>query len=239
MTYPGFSAFKVGGVQFPLTSDGYDLIVQADPAVYHILQFFKYCINNYLADKWLEQVIKINLQDAAGAVIGNPVEQLIPYSPADYLTEVQYRFPFLSADRIRETYIAKTREWYEVIYILEIVYALPPLTAEQMYQMNAFRVLVPRILQDRIEVGWDPGYRSGETILKTAGIEEIKMLDSRYFGLENPANVRTFFPTIIMNFEVKERRNVITEQFPPLTDIGGIIYSDGYDLIDFHVDIPS
>ena len=238
MTYPGFSTFKVGGVQFPLVADGYDLIVQADPAIYHILQYFKYCINYYLVDKWFEQVTKISLYGADGSIIGDPVAQLIPYSPGDYLSEVQYKFPFLSADRVRGKCVGKTREWYEELTDIELVYAMPPMTAEQMYQMNSFRHLIVKIIQDRISNGWDPGYRSGETIFRTAGIEEIALEDFKFVGIENPVDTNTFFPTIFMVLKIKERRNYVTDSFPPLTEIDGYISSNTYDLIDFQLNLP-
>lgn len=248
MTFPGRSTFQVGGVVFPLTNtSGNDLVVDADPAIYAVLQFYKYCINTYIGARWLTQATKANILDAKDQLITSPVEQLVPYSPADYLLESQFRFPMLSADRLNEKYEKKftdaTRGWYAVSYTLEVMYMLPPLTAEQMYHLGGFRTLIPRILQDRTELGWDPNYQGGVPIFKNAGLDEIQMIDARYIGMENPKNVKTFFPAIIMNFEVKERKNYVNGSDPPFTGVDGTIdISDGYqpdnyDMIDFKIDL--
>ena len=244
MANPGRGTFKVGGVVFPLTTtSGNDLIVDGDPLIYNLLQFFKSILVTYLGDRFSAISATANLVDAGGNLITAPVKQLVPYSPADYLEEVQYKFPLLSAARNKETYKEKTREWYDISCELQVLYMLPPLTAAQMYQFDTFRSLVRSVILDRLELGWDPSYKNGELIFQTAGIEQISLVKSDYLGLENPKNVKTFFPTIMMTFDVKERKNHVLGSFPDLTDISGSVkLSDGYqpsdyDMIDFKLDL--
>jgi hypothetical protein len=244
MPFPGRSVFQVGGVKFPLTStSGNDLIVDADPLIFHWLQFCKSVITTHLGNRFAQAATAANLTGADGNLITSPVKQLVPYSPADYLQEVQFKFPLLSADRFNETYKEETRQWYEISFQMQMLYMLPPLTAAQMYKLNSFRSNVTKVLLDRLELGWDPSYNNGELIFKTAGIEEIKFVKSDYLGLENPANVKTFFPTVMMTFDVKERKNHIDGSFPDLTSINGSTeISDGnqannYDMIDWQVDL--
>jgi hypothetical protein len=238
--YAERSTFKVGGVTFPLVPDGYqDSIIKADPLIYNILQFFKSVIITYTGDFWTHYATKANLTGADGYIISAPIKQLITYSPVDYLQEVQYKFPLLSATRTNETYKEKTREWYELSYQLQMLYMLPPLTAAQMYHMDSFRSLIRSVILDRLELGYDPSYHNGEQVFKTAGIDQISFVKSDYLGLDHPIKPNTFFPTIMMTFDVKERKNYVEGSFPDLTIINGsTTKSDGYapndfDLIDF------
>lgn len=245
MSFLGNSTFKVGGVVFPLTNSGSnELIVDADPVIYNILQFCKSNLVTYIGDRFLTQATKANLLDAKGNLITSPVQQLVPYSPADYLEEVQYKFPLLSADRRKEKYYKEhTRQWFNVEYELEMLYMLPPMTADKMFHMNAFRALVPRVLQSRMELGHDPNYNNDELVYQTAGIEQISMQDSQYIGITNPKDVKQFFPSIMMTFNVTERKNYVNGSFPDLTGIDGEVdISDGYqpnnyDMIDFKLDL--
>jgi len=245
MSFPGNSVFQVGGVVFPLANNvGTDLIVDADPVIYNILQFSKSMITTYIGDRFLTQATKASLLDAKNQLITSPVMQLVPYSPADYLEEVQFRFPLLSADRTKEKYYKEhTRQWFNVTYELQMLYMLPPMRPEQMYQMNAFRTLIPRILQSRMEIGHDINYHNDELVFKTMGIEEISMQDSQYVGITNPKDVKQFFPSIMMTFNVTERKNYVDGSFPDFTGIDGQVdVSDGYqpnnyDMIDFKLDL--
>lgn len=244
MTALGRGTFQVGNVIFPLTNtSGNDLIKDGDPLIYNLLQFYKSVINTYLGDRWLSAATAAGLTDAKNTLITKPIMQLVPYNPADFLEESQYKFPLLSAARTKETFKEKTRTWYEVSCQLQILYMLPPLTASQMYQLDTFRSLVRSVLLDRLELGYDPHYNNGELVFQTAGIEQIALVKSDYIGLENPKNIKTFFPSIMLTFDVKERRNQVVNSFPDLTGIDGEVdISDGYqpddyDMIDFYLPI--
>ena len=237
----GRREFKVGGVEYPLAANSDDLVT-TDKAVYNILQFFKSVIITHMGDKFNIQATKANILDARNQLITEPIMQLVPYNPANFLEEVQYKFPLISAFRRDETYREETRVWFEVTYDLDVMYMLPPLTAQQMYHLDMFRSHVRNILLNRLELGYDPDYNNGELVFQTAGIQEIKFVKSRYLDLENPKNTKTFFPTILMTFQVKERKNEISGSFPELTGIDGEIdISDGYqpnnfNLIEFQID---
>lgn len=239
----GRNTFQVGGVVFPLTTtSGHDLIVDADPLIFNLLQFFKSVITTYMGARFAIDATAADLKDAANVLITSPVKQLVPYSPAEYLQEVQYKFPLLSAARVDETYKETTRIWFTESMKLEVLYMLPPLRPEQAYKLDMYRSLVTKILIDRLELGYDPSYNNGELVFQTAGIEEIKFVRSDYIGLEKPAT-NTFFPSVMMTFDVKERKNQVAGSFPDLSNISGEIdISDGYqpnnyDMIDYSLDL--
>ncbi len=246
-TYPRRSVFQVGGVTYPLTTtSGNDLLVDADPLIYNYLQFCKSIIRTYCGARFAQDATKANLIDVNGTLITSPVMQVVPYSPADYLQEVQFKFPLLSLDRISETYADKTAQWYEVSCKMQMLYILPPLTAAQQYQLSYFRKNVRDILLDRIQLGYDPHYNNNELVFKTAGIDQISMVKGDYIPIETvlKSGVKTFFPTLMITFDVKERKNQILHSFPDLTGIDGYVQiSDGYqpnnyDMIDFALPLP-
>lgn len=231
------STFQVGNVVYPLTiTSGQDLIKDADPLIFNLLQFIKSILNTYIGDRFSLAATNANLVDAAGNLITIPIKQLVPYSPVDFLQEVQYKFPLLSAARVNETYKELTREWFDITCELQLLYMLPPLTAAQMYQMDSFRSSVRSVILDRLELGWDENYNSGELVFKTAGIEAIKFVKSDYIGILNPKGINTFFPSIMMTFEVKERKNYVDGSFPTFNGIDGYtLIADGYAPDNFDI----
>lgn len=235
--------FQVGGVVYPLNVGSNDLIVSGDPVIYNILQFYKSILTTYIGEAFAIQATKANLLDAKDQLITLPVVQLVPYNPANFLEEVQFKFPLLSAHRRYETYKELTREWFEVTSELQMLWMLPPLTAQQMYHLDMFRVNVRSVILDRLELGYDPDYNDGELVFQTAGIQAIKHVSTQFLDLENPKNTKTFFPSILMTFEVKERKNQVPGSFPDLTTIDGSLkISDGYEpndynMIDFQLDV--
>ena len=242
-TYPRRATFQVGGVVFPLTNPGtQDLPAYADPVIYNLLQFYRSCINTYIGTDFAAQATKVELKSPDGVLITSPVMQVVPYHPADYLQEDQFKFPLLSAGRTKGVFREKTRQWYEKEYDLQILYMLPPLTSAQMFQLD-YRAAVSDIILDRLELGYDPAYKSGQLVWKTAGIEEIVLTNETYVGIENPKNVKTFFPTLMLDCHVKERKMYVQNSYPPFTGIDGEVdVSDGYqpnnyDLIDFKIDV--
>jgi len=250
MSFLGRNTFKFAGVTFPLpTSTGNPLVLDADPSITFILLFLAAVINKYQGARWLEAATGANLNDAAGNLITQPVVQTVPYSPADYLQDEQFHFPLLSLDRISFTAEEKTREYYQITTKLQLLYMLPPMDPGQMVQINSFRNAVQATILDRLMLGFDPSFMSNVSdgvLYQIAGYEALSVVGGNWIGIQNPntntsANLKkinTFFPTLMMELELRERQNPISGQFPPLQFVDGYVSSgDGYAPNNFNLDL--
>ncbi len=244
MSYLLRNTFKFGNVVYPLaTGTGNDLILDADPAITWILKFLETVINKYCGAAWTERVAAANLTNAAGALIASPVVQLVPFHPADYFQDEQFKFPLLSLDRVSGEYKEIANRLFEAQTTMELLFILPPLSPEQMYQIAPFRKMVRDTILDRLMLEFDPSFMNGAILYEIAGFDMLNLLSENWLKLENP-KTNQVYETYMMRFTLRELKGNVAGAFPNLTAVDGQVdVSDGYqpnnfDLINFKLNLP-
>jgi hypothetical protein len=218
------------------------------------LQFFQSVINTYIGPKFLQVISSsgCNWTSPNGNVLSSACSQYVPYGPADFLNEAQYNFPIISGERIKEDYTQpKSRYYYEIVADCQFCYIMPPIGAAQIQQIASLRSAVTKVILDRLELGYDPSYnptlpsynpkytpyQNGPfEVWKACNIDQVKCLSSHFCQVENPKNIKTFFPTLVLDIEVKERRNYVIGSYPSFTQITTQInIEDGYAPDNFNI----
>lgn len=232
--------FKVGGINSPLTaSTANSLLQDADPVIYYMLQYFAGVINLHMGARWNAEVAAAGRSDLNNLTVGHK----LPYDPIPYLQENQYKLPLLAAFRKNEVYAELTYSWYNITSTLNILWIMPPLSAGQMERLAPFRSHVARTLMDRTEQGLDTNYNSGQNVWAASGLSKIRAVNCSFGNI--PTDTNQFYPTILMEFELTERRMPATEpgnNFENFTGWDGYVVaaSDGYvsgTSGDFEVDV--
>lgn len=202
MAYLEDGYFTVGGVSSPLeASTANSLLKDADPVLYHLLDYYQGVISLHMGARWNAEVTLAGRED----LIDLAVAETVPFDPAPYMQENQYKLPLLAVFRENETYEWKTTSWYHVTSKLNILWIMPPLSAGQAERMNAFRSHVAKTMLDRTLMGFDTNYNSGEQPWVEAGLESIGIKSTNYGSFPDP-HTDLFLPTIWMEATLVERR---------------------------------
>lgn len=220
-----YGTFKHGGVTFPLGA-GSDLLKDADPALYGLLDFFVAMLDRHIGTRFASVAVAAALKDQAGNVVASPVAGTLPYEPAPFLTGYQLQFPVLAAYRteddlsLEKTVQLSTRSTSR----MQVDYILPPMDAAQAEAMWPFLKAVVSVLHNRLEQGFDPSYTppfdgasAGDSIWQYTGIEETKMLRARY-GAYQPTD-GLFFPSVSIELAITELVGTPTDGFDDMTDV--------------------
>lgn len=195
-----YSSFVHGGAAYPLSATSTNSLLQdADPAVFFALDYFRTVIPLYLGARVLAE---LNASVPIGAFT-SVLAQWVPYDPAPYLQEQQLQFPLLAVYRVQEQDEDRTANWPHRMCRWAAQYILPPLTSGQMQRVAPILKAVGDVLQNRIENMFDPGYNSGASPWKSAGLESIKLVEGSYGRFSDGGNMT--FPTWKGTLLVKER----------------------------------
>lgn len=237
-TYLADGYFKAGGVLSPLTSStSNQLLKDADPVLYYILQYYKGVISLHMGARWNAEATAAGRSDLSNLTVVHTAH----FDPIPYLQENQFKFPLLAVYRKNEKYEWWTTTWYRITSTVQIVWIMPPMSTGQMERMNPFREHVARTLVDRTLQGFDTNYNSGEQPWKESGLDKIGIKSATFGNI--PTDTNLVYPTILMECELVERRMPTPEPGLNLVNLDGI---DGYvistsdpavvDLDDFEVD---
>src|SRR5580704_14110001 len=132
MTTTPYSAFGVGAEVEPLVSPGTNTLLQdADPALFFALDYFTYLINTFPGPRLLAAASAIG-----GVSITKAVAQAYPWAPQPQFAANQFAFPLLACYRTRTLTGRFTAAWEHDRGLIEVVYALPPLTSAQEEQLT-------------------------------------------------------------------------------------------------------
>lgn len=230
-----YEQFQFGSVQFPLELNATPIDEFGDPPLFTVLEYIKFCLQKYLGDRW----------DAEFAdfpeLVGNIVAEDVNYDPTYYFQQAQYTLPLLALYRTKSEVFEKTAVWYATRSEWQLLYVFEPVKTEQIRKVSTFLQLIANVITDRIEQGYDPGYKNGELIFETAGISKIKVVDfSTYQQAQNTVETNLDFKVLVLNLEVEE----LEEKNPGLDNLEG---ADGYvtisdsqtevDFIEFQKDL--
>ena len=205
--------FQVANVLSPLASATTNsLLLDADPCLYYIIKYFSGVLILHMLSRWNAEVAKVGRTD----LIDKVVNEVVPYDPLPLAQDTQFRFPLLAAYRISEAYDWKTIAWYHVTSDMEILYVLPPLTADQVEGLYPFLTHAARTMVDRTEETLDSNFNAGELVWQEAGLEEIELKNCTYGkipGLKNGMNSNIYFPTVSMSLRCVEKRMPVAANF--------------------------
>ena len=171
---------RQGGVVLPLTaSTANSLLRDADPALFHVLDFVRYLLRTNLEARLAAESL------VCGAEITAAVRTAIPFDPSPYLTADQIQFPLLAIYRQSAESESRTQAWTTSVSTLNIDYVLPPLSAGQAERILPILHACSALMARSIQLGADPGYAPqggvlGQPVWQFAGIEKIDLGSEKY-----------------------------------------------------------
>jgi hypothetical protein len=194
------STFKVGGIIFPLTAATTNSLLQdADPTLYYALDYFAGVLQIHLGARWAAEATLAGRADLASSIVAYK----IPFDPAPYLTEEQLKFPLLSLFTVREDIQDKTNVFSNTNAVWSLNFLLPPLRGEQAERLMPILRVVPKVILNRLRMGWDPNYNAGQlpwALSKGMAFEILSVSYGSYEGLGNLS-----FPSTQIELRVSER----------------------------------
>lgn len=209
-----YATWSYGGVTLPLVSPGTNSLLQdADPAVYYTLDYFQSVINTYIGARLVAEAAK----SPAVSQITSAVSAVLPYDPAPYLTENQFKFPLLALYRSKGSFKDHTIAWPHRIAEMTLQYILPPLNAGQAERLLPALNAVATTIHERIENMFDPSYQSGLKVWQAAGIESI-ILQTETYGRWDLGQGLSF-PTWTAKLQVAERVSFAAGGLSPLAGL--------------------
>lgn len=180
-----FGTFRYGGTSFPLTAgSGNTLLQDADPIIYHGLQFFAGVLKLHMGARFVAECAAAGAT-ANGATITSAVAYTTPLDPTPWLLEEHFQFPLLALYRMSGKNSYRTYNWSHQTTKLGIAYVLPPLTAGQAEALAPVLATIPLIIANRTEQGFDPNYLNGAKVWSGAfsGIEDVSAPVEGTFGM--------------------------------------------------------
>lgn len=210
------ASFVHGGVTFPLaTGTGNSLLRDADPALYYVLDYFASVLQTYVGARLAAEAAAVGLATGPNGIT-QAVGYKLPYDPLQVLQEQQLgRWPLLAVHRQAGKFVGKSVAFYSERDTWKITYVLPPLTGAQREKLGPVLAAIPKVLLNRIENKFDPGYASGANFAALAGIEEIGLVDEAWGSFEIP-QTNLVFPAWTATLAVAERDGVL-----PVAATGG------------------
>lgn len=223
---PDYSGFQVGETQFPLTSAlTNSLLADADPALYQLAEFLKYCLNTYVGARLLAAA------SAAGVTLpaGSACKTYYPYEPTPQFLEEQLQLPALFVFRTRGATEQWTSGHEHDLWGVSVVYLLPPLDAAGSEALVPILRAVYSTIRRKVTDSWDPGYTppggtAGQQWTQLASVEEVGFgppADKRVVSVETgyeighlPGTGDLWFPALMM-------RGFLTERDEAFTQVGG------------------
>lgn len=203
--------FGYAGNVFPAaTSTGQSALHDLDRVVYELLDYYSFCLSNYLGARWTEAATTANLPTS---IVGYK----LPYDPLIHLQEDGTPFPLLAIYRVSERYSRETSAWMMSKVTLGIDWALPPLTSAQMEQVGPFLQAAGKVLVQGTELQGHPSYQSGADVFAHAGLQDVSILDATYRSLIDGSN--QVFPAIHLTLQVTERQMPVAGAYDPIAGV--------------------
>lgn len=234
-----YASLQVGAFVAPLDpSTAHSLLQDADPALFAVLGFVQAVLQAHLGARFDAEVVKAGLPALAGKISA----LAIPYDPLPFLQQAQLEPPFVALYVPRERSEGKTRQYYHLVETWKLLWVLPPLTPAQFLQLSSFRRAVFKVVNDRIDQGYDPAYQDGAQVVEAGGIEQINVVEASY-GTIQGLRTELFFPAVELEIEVMERR-MATPGLDSLAGVDGSVKVNNPDgtnpltLIEFQKDLP-
>lgn len=201
-------AFRYGAVDFPLTSDTTNSLLQdADPALFRAIDFLSTMIRTYVGDRLITaaQLQGLNLPSA--------VVTTAPIEPEPYLLGDQFQLPLFALYRVKDVWDYQTVVWDRSSAVWEYSYLLPAMTPVQAKALAPILRAVAMTLRRSIHMGSDPNYNGGEQVWANAGIHHARLVESVYGAWEKVDKVDKYFRAVTGTIAVMERELPIPEEY--------------------------
>lgn len=240
------ATFQHGGVTYPLSSStAASALHDADPAMYFTLAYVTYVLQAYMGARLVAEAARCGLNAGPNA-ISQAVRYALPYEPKLVNNEQQTgKWPLLAMWRESGKYRWGTVARMFTQATWRVAYLLPPMTGAQLEVLQPFLNSVPKILLNRIEQRFDPGFASGQSFLKLAGICELDMLEDAWGSYAMPTGngaSQILFPAWLGKLFVVERDRDNPAGFDggPIAGIDVDLQldpADGSPVVDHFIDI--
>lgn len=223
------AAFTFGGVTYPLASQASDtsLLALCDPTIAKLVAFLA---------SVLETHVGAALVGAADGVapIAAMVANTISLNPSDVSKVDQLDFPLLAVWRKASEKKSRTGNWVHSEWRIGVAYILPPLSAARAIQLHPALNAVEQAIVNRLHLGYDPAFNSGERILAAAGIAACRVDKSEIgrWDVSNELDFHGWFAELV----VSEQESPNTAGLHPLTGIN-VKATDGSDQSGNPVDL--
>lgn len=212
------STFQFGDTVYPLDidgyQDGYSLLHDVDSGIFKALEFFKSVLDTHLLNRWKRETAAVNLSSINGSLVATK----IPYDPMVYSLEESFKFPLLAVYRTADDITEHSTSYYKTTSIWKCLYIMPPMSTSQFERLAPMLKAVSDVIINRIELGSDGYYNSGERVWLSSGISSIGVI-RREFGNIPGDKSNLFFPTVSMDIMVKETLTPLSNAFSPLSSV--------------------
>lgn len=198
-----YSTFAYGKVHYPLaaSSSGSTLLLDADPALFYLLEFYSSVLNTHLGTRLLAEAASANAGRIQAAVA-----ETIPLNPEAFLTSENFNFPLLCAYRLssKYEYVGQSKLTVDKI---EVSYVLPALTGGAAERLTPILYAVASVLDNRTERGFDPAYTpsggdAGDPVWTAAGVARAEIKSVSYGGYA--LTEKLFFPSLTLSLELQQ-----------------------------------
>ncbi len=206
-----YASFKVGSVEYPLsTGTSLTLLRQCDPSLYHLLEYYAAVLRRHIGPRLIAEAASGGLTQITTAVA-----ETLPMNPEPFLGSQQIGFPLLAAYR-KSSKFENIGGAKHAVDDIEVVYVLPPMTAGEAERVYPILKAVVGCIDNRTEQGMDPLYAptggvAGALVWETAGVTSAGVISASYGAF--PATDELFFPTAIIQVELKEKSDVLVTEF--------------------------
>lgn len=234
---PQVSRWKVGGVEYPLTSTTTNALLRdADPALHFAIELFTSVLNTYVKPRLLAQAALENLN------FPSAVEKSLHFEPTPFLLSDQLVFPLFCLYRTEEQWSELTGAHDKNTSTWEWAYVLPPMTPRQIEQLHPILRTVAVTISTFAQQSFDPDYESGATLRDLAGIQRMTAGPVRYGNFEAVEGVDKWWRAVTGRLLVQERNEIVVDAFARFEGVDNDIdftSSDGTQITAFvEIDTP-
>lgn len=224
-----YGAFKRGHVRYPLlVSTDNPLLLDADPSVSILLDYFAAVLNAYVGDRLSAQASLEGLR-IDSAVLTKVGVELTTEILAD-----RPHFPLLALYRVNDTDSAHTIAWRKDVAQLGFAWILPALSGRQVAALAPIRRSIARVIGQTLHRGADPNFMSGASVFEMTEWQHARLVTTAYGTFEGLAP-NDSYRAVTGIIELVERDMPAEDAFPTFNGANVAIdqqVSDGTVLAD-------
>ncbi len=203
----GFRRFKIGGVEYPLTADTTNTLLQdGDPALYYALDLFETMLDEYIGERLLAQAALL------GYNFPSAVARAIHYEPSPFLQAHDMAFPLFALYRSEEAWDRHTVSFEKATSIWSWAYVLPPLEPVAIERLSPIIQNVAKVISIAAMQSFDPNWQQNQTLRDLSGIQSMKAGPVRYLDIEMlDGDQNRWWRAVSGKLIVEERTSIVLE----------------------------
>jgi hypothetical protein len=202
MTEP-IDAFQMGKAELPLGAAATGTLVRVtDPALYHLLEYLAWGLQRHIGARLAAEAVGVQAGITA-AVLGK-----VWRDPAPLLTSEQVPTPLLAVYRKSADVAEHTQVRARELSKVEVLYALPPLTAGGLERLSPILVAAARVILNfartpQHEAYTPPGGTLGQDIGLLSGINYCQVTSYRFGDVAAFAK-GLYLPAVLLSLDLSE-----------------------------------